>query len=118
MKAQDFFNKACNSLRANGNPYGSTYERHWGYTNPDNPSQKCALASFCGDMDGVLKAISESDSPTTAQLVHNKIVCLFDCYPEICNDRIKLEICLKDIADRLDLRYTLEIPEFEKELTV
>ena len=111
---QSLFDKACDSLRSRGNPYGSQHSRGWGWVNSQNPNDRCAIASFipgCNTyeiMDNLRKelGVSASVDMFAAHPVIGDIITLFDHYPSVVNSPESLEYSLQNIAQSRDLVYT------------
>lgn len=119
---QELFDKACWSLRTYGNPYGSQYDRGWGWCNPNNPNDRCALARL---VDGnTATEVYSNIKNSIEDLEHNdialEIIKLFDYYPLELNNSELLEKSLKYIAWLGDVKYTppqaIETSQKEKEL--
>lgn len=117
LSNQDLYNKACASLRANGNHYGSLHNRGWGWVNSCNPSERCAIARFIpGITDkevrtNLLCALEQPDINYNS-LIH-AFTSFFDHEPISCNSRPMLENRLKAIADRYKLKYNAPIQNKE-----
>ncbi len=117
MREQEFFNSACNSLRTYGNPYGGRGDRGWGWINPSNPNERCAVARFIpGDCtytiyDNLRNYFNlESRDDLFKIQVLEDIIALFDSYATLCNDKVWLEEALVNIANKNKLQYFLPEP--------
>ena len=113
MLIQEFYNDICNSLRTHGNKYGTVHQRGWGWCNPNDPSQRCALAQFTAGTTGAeiecnLRTrlqLEECDYFSAPAMLANTVVRAFDTTPMRLNDPEKLEYFLKQLADEYKLRY-------------
>ena len=115
MSMQTLFNNVCTNLRQNGNPYGSSCTRGWSWINPDDPSQRCAIAQCFTEVkfdsmqlfDKIEAELGLSYiSEVYDHKLVNKILELYDCYSSDCNKSVLLEQHLKRIARDCDLTYT------------
>jgi hypothetical protein len=114
ISKQDFFNQACDSLRKYGNQFGSFEFRKWGWCNPDDLSQRCAIARFvAGDTDKEIELNLQflvgnvhEFNPLIKDITH-----LFDFAPIACNDHSLLDSELKRIADKYGLVYEVTTPK-------
>lgn len=109
MNNQELYDKACQSLRDHGNLYGTFRDRGWGWVNPKDSRDRCAIAQFvAGQCDfEVRKNLTKLLKNVT--IMDNKIICdithLFDYAPTVCNDKVLLEKHLKEIALKHNLVY-------------
>lgn len=111
---QDLYNKICDSLRTNGNPYGSSTSRGWGWSNPYHPEQRCAIARFTEgntSTDIMANLYNEYGMGHSYDDWHqiNGLVFetthLYDLYPSNCNNKKILEKHLQLFADIFKLHY-------------
>jgi len=116
---QEFYNKACHSLRTYGNQYGSYESRGWGWCNPDDPSQRCAIAQFvAGNTEweihnNLIKLVVDAAgfNPLVKDITH-----LFDFAPTACNNKEMLETELKALAEKHKLSYNAPITSKSEEI--
>jgi len=122
LTQQQLFNKACDSLRNYGSPYGSNMQRGWGFCNPDDTNERCALARFINgtnDVEIVSNLAKELGfTEHTKNLVYNvpvvyEVMMLFDHYSIVVNNPDLLENALKQIADRCQLNYSEALPVYK-----
>jgi hypothetical protein len=108
ISVQELYDKASNSLRNYGNPYGTFLERKWTWVNPHNFNDRCAIARFIDGIDSFEVKRNLSKLCNYSE-IHNALIlditCLFDNYPLICNNQKKLENKLKQLADKHKLKY-------------
>lgn len=108
---QEIFDFASNSLRENGNPYGTPHARGWSNINPDNLSEKCILAELCGitttamaiDFSEIVHVLFDKTCGTGTREYKfcTEIAGAFDRWNSLDNQ----EALLKDIAKRYELKY-------------
>ena len=114
LTQQELFNKACQSLKDYGNPYGSQGKRGWGFVNPNDHSQRCAIAQFISgnSCNEVYNNLKKEIGCNTHEEIENKypvimdIMQLFDYESIVCNDKLALEIRLQHLADKYGLSYS------------
>lgn len=106
---QQLFNNICDSLRTYGNKYGSRHERGWGWCNPGNPNERCAIARFIQGNNELTICLNLSKEVDMFNIMNNPIVAyttrLFDYQPEVCNNTNLLEKELMRMADVNKLHY-------------
>jgi hypothetical protein len=122
LSTQQIFTQACDSLRTYGNQYGSIMDRKWGWCNPQNPNERCAIARFIsGSNDFEVRHNLTKEVITETYKANPVIVALtdlFDYSPEMCNNKQELENELKFIADKFKLAYVLPKQEIRTLETV
>jgi len=114
LTQQEIFNKASSYLRTYGNPFGSQISRGWGWVNPKNPKDRCAIASF-------IKGNTQTEVVNNLKLacdiedksdifdkfpIIGALVFVFDLESDLCNDKLKLENKLQELAASFNLKYT------------
>lgn len=109
LSNQELFDRASESLRTYGNPYGSFWDRLWGWCNPANPNERCAIARFIPgnnnfEIKDNLLQMMEHPAISLGSLVSD-LTYLFDMFGDVCNTSWKLENHLKRIAHAHSLEY-------------